>query len=79
MFSDSDLRLICPHCSARFVVRPEPEQTAVRCPNPSCSKSIELDAQREGPDDFSLWLCRKFWPLGAAVLGAVVLGAVRGC
>jgi hypothetical protein len=75
MFSDDDVRLICPHCSARFVVRPEQGETVVRCPNASCATPIDLSSQEEEPDD---WF-HKLWPWTAGILLAVILSILQGC
>ena len=76
MFSDDDVRLICPHCSARFVVQPGPGETVVRCPNPSCATPFDLSSQKEEPDD---WLSRKLWPYAAGILLGGILGILQGC
>ena len=76
MFSDDDVRLICPHCCARFVVQPEPGETVVRCPNPSCATPFDLSSQKEEPDD---WLSRKLWPYATGILLGLILGILQGC
>jgi hypothetical protein len=79
MFSDGEVRLICPHCRARFVVQPEPGETVVRCPNASCATSIDLSSQEEELDDYTNRLSRKLWPWLAGILLAVILGIFQGC
>jgi hypothetical protein len=79
MFSDGDVRLICPHCRARFVVRPEPGETVVLCPNPDCAKPIDVSSQEEEPEDYSSRLSRRLWPFVAVLLLAVPLCLFKGC
>jgi hypothetical protein len=79
MNPNDEVRLICPHCTARYVIRPEPEEAVVQCPNPSCAKPIELSSQREEPDDFSRGMSRELWPYLAIGFLAVLFAALKGC
>ena len=79
MIPDNIVRLICPHCHARFVISPEPEEMTVPCPNPSCAKPIELESQIEEVDDYSMRLSRKLWAWIAGAILSVLLGVLYGC
>ena len=72
--------LICPSCKSRFLVRPDPDETAVPCPNPACDTLIDLASGIQAPDDSDvLQLTPIGWALVLGLLFSIVIGFFAGC